>query len=136
MRKRRNSSITFEPKEGSTQWLGFDLDMTMIRYKIEPLGKHIYQAGVRYMVETLGYPTSLLEVRFMPSTFYIDVFNSEQCLTVCLLDSLFNNCTTARCIVGQGTRKLDCHRCGETCEGMSTIKAWNWFHINYSNSFC
>jgi len=66
--KRRDSSFTISPRPGGVQWIGFDLDMTMIRYKVEPLAKHIYQAAIRHMVEALSYPKWLLDVR-PPSVF-------------------------------------------------------------------
>lgn len=61
--KRRDSSFSLKPKDGATQWLGFDLDMTLIKYKIKATQSHTYKCAVRYMVDTLGYPKWLLEVR-------------------------------------------------------------------------
>lgn len=60
--KRRNSTFSLKSPVGATQWLGFDLDMTMIRYKIKPLVQHIYKQAMRFLVDELGYPKWILDV--------------------------------------------------------------------------
>ena len=36
-------------------WLGFDLDHTLVKYKNDALGKHIFQACKQYLCKNLGY---------------------------------------------------------------------------------
>ena len=42
-------------------WLGFDLDHTLVKYKNRALGEHIFQACSRYLCEKLGYRKEALE---------------------------------------------------------------------------
>lgn len=62
MMKRRNSTFSLRPKDGVTQWLGFDLDMTLIKYRIDVVAKHTYTAAVKHMSQALGYPLWVSEV--------------------------------------------------------------------------
>jgi len=43
-------------------WLGFDLDHTLIRYSHNNINGMIYRAVLKYLVEEANYPESLLEI--------------------------------------------------------------------------
>eukprot|EP00455_Lapot_gusevi_P044699 TRINITY_DN5621_c0_g1_i2.p1 TRINITY_DN5621_c0_g1~~TRINITY_DN5621_c0_g1_i2.p1 ORF type:complete len:255 (-),score=32.41 TRINITY_DN5621_c0_g1_i2:302-994(-) len=45
-------------------WIGFDLDHSLIRYKFEPFYQLVFNCLVRYLVEQKNYSADLLDVRF------------------------------------------------------------------------
>lgn len=61
--KRRLSSLTLKDAKHPSQWLGFDLDMTLIRYKIDNLQHHIFDTAKQHLIEEMAYPKEALDVR-------------------------------------------------------------------------
>eukprot|EP00047_Mylnosiga_fluctuans_P004592 m.235431 g.235431 ORF g.235431 m.235431 type:complete len:517 (+) comp12826_c0_seq1:264-1814(+) len=49
----------------AADWLGFDLDLTFVRYKLEPLSRLIYDCLGRYFVDHCGYSPELLTRGFL-----------------------------------------------------------------------
>ncbi len=45
-------------------WLGFDLDHTLVRYRLDPLCDLVFRCLARYLVEQAGYPPLLLEAKY------------------------------------------------------------------------
>lgn len=42
-------------------WIGFDLDHTIIRYHIDVLTDHIYKCATHFMIDSLGYDSRVFE---------------------------------------------------------------------------
>lgn len=47
----------------SFDWLGFDLDHTVIRYKIGPLDEMIFNNCIDYLIKDVKYEAELFEVK-------------------------------------------------------------------------
>ena len=52
-------------------WLGFDLDHTLVKYKNDALGEHIFWACSRYLWENHGYQKEVLEIEVYDPAFNV-----------------------------------------------------------------
>jgi hypothetical protein len=52
--------------------IGWDMDHTLVRYKLEPIADLIFRSLLRYLVEVVGYP----EYAYNASLFLVIMMNN------------------------------------------------------------